>query len=375
MNLRIDKYKADKILNIHKYVDSWFWDKYSAYPYKGCQFGCEFCYNREARYRPYEDPDDFSRVITIKENADELLREELTKVPIDLVAIGDYQPVERKYKLSRKMLEVCLDSGFPIFILERSPLVLRDLDILEDINKKSLGIVAFSIITTKQSKNYSKLRFFEPKSPNVNRRFKAMNRISRKGILTGTVFMPILPYIYDDDRNIEEVIKKTIAYGGNFVVGGGLTLGRGYKKRYFDILEKIDPSLISKYRILYPTYNVYGPDPKYYGEIAQKVAELCEKYEISDRIPRPISFFPEKLRLNKKIAEIFFDKEYRLEIKNKSVYRAWAYRKAAWALESLEENVFEIYREKGLKGLVGIKGIGDFFSRQIEKEIKKIIRI
>jgi len=73
MKVKILRYKANKILNIHKYVDSWFWNKYSAYPYKGCQFGCEFCYNREARFRPYKDPEDFSRVITIKENAAELV--------------------------------------------------------------------------------------------------------------------------------------------------------------------------------------------------------------------------------------------------------------------------------------------------------------
>lgn len=375
MNVKIVKYKADKVLNIHKYVDSWFWDKYSAYPYKGCQFGCEFCYNREARYRPYEDPDDFSRVITIKENAPELLRNELTKVPTDLIAIGDYQPVERRYKISRKMLKVCLDLGFPVFILERSPLVLRDLDILKEINKKGFALVAFSIITTPKSKNYSKLRFFEPKSPKVNRRFKAMKKISKSGILTGTVFMPILPYIFDDDENIENVIKMTVANGGSFIVAGGLTLGRGYKKRYFDILKKIDPSLVNKYRILYPSYNVYGPDPIYMGEIANKVTELCEKYKISDRIPRPTRFFPEKLRLNKKIAEIFFDKVYRLEIKNKSFYRVWGYRKASWALDALKENIYDIYKEKGLKGLDEIKDIGEFFSEQIEKEIKKLISI
>ena len=375
MKVKILRYKVNKILNIHKYVDSWFWNKYSAYPYKGCQFGCEFCYNREARFRPYKDPEDFSKVITIKQNAAELLRDELSKVPVDLIAIGDYQPVERKNKISRKMLGVCLDLKFPVFILERSPLVLRDLDILEDINKNTTAIIAFSIITTPKSKNYSKLRFFEPKSPKVNKRFEVMRKISKKGILTGTVFMPILPYIFDDDENIEDVIKMTVANGGSFVVGGGLTLGRGYKKRYFDILERINPLLVKKYKALYPTYNVYGPDPEYLGKIALKVTEICEKYQINDRIPRPIEFFPEKIKLNKKIAEIFFDKVYRMEIENKSVYRVWAYRKASWALDALEENVYNIYKESGLIGLDEIRDIGEFFSRQIEEEIKKLIRI
>ena len=124
MDVQYVPYRAKKILNIHKHADSWFWDKYSAHPYIGCEHGCEYCYSREAKYSRYSDPDDFSKVIKVKENAAELLRKELSRVHKDIVIVSDYQPVEKKTELSRKMLQVCLDLEFPVSFLEKSPLVL-----------------------------------------------------------------------------------------------------------------------------------------------------------------------------------------------------------------------------------------------------------
>jgi DNA repair photolyase len=123
-------YSPKQVLNKHKRPDHWFWVRYTTHPYIGCQHGCEFCYCRENKYAPYEDMADFAYMIKIKENAPSLMRRALAKTPKDIIFLGDYQPAERKFKISRKMLEVCLELDFPVFILERSPLVLRDLDLL-----------------------------------------------------------------------------------------------------------------------------------------------------------------------------------------------------------------------------------------------------
>ena len=128
-------YRPRTILNKHKRPDHWFWTRYTAYPYKGCQHRCVFCYCRERRYCPFEEVADFGHVIQIKENAPDLLRRALARAPVDVVGTGDYQAVERKSGLSRRMLEVCLELGFPVFVLERSPLVLRDLDLLREIQE------------------------------------------------------------------------------------------------------------------------------------------------------------------------------------------------------------------------------------------------
>jgi len=114
-------FRPKTILNRGKRADHCFWSRYSAYPYKGCMHGCEFCYCREKHYCPFDDPDDFGYIIKVKENAPELLRRALSRLPVDLVMTGDYQAAERKFGLSRKMLEAGLELGFPVSVLERSP--------------------------------------------------------------------------------------------------------------------------------------------------------------------------------------------------------------------------------------------------------------
>ena len=101
------------------------------------------------------DADEFSHLIKIKENAPQLLRKALARLPVDMIFTGDYQAAERKFKLSRQMLEVCLELGFPVFVLTRSPLVLRDLDLFQAINQRSRAVVAFSIISTPEFAQYT----------------------------------------------------------------------------------------------------------------------------------------------------------------------------------------------------------------------------
>ena len=116
---------------------------------------------------------------------------------------GDYQPAERKFELSRKVLEVCLELGFPVAVLERSPLVLRDLELLQDVNDRATAVVFFSTICTPDSRGYEPVREMENLAPAMEKRFEAMERIAGAGILTGTRMMPILPGLCDDDANLQ----------------------------------------------------------------------------------------------------------------------------------------------------------------------------
>ncbi|MGQ9718750.1 MAG: radical SAM protein [Nitrososphaerales archaeon] len=203
-NAEYKTHRPERILNVYKHCDGgWFWSKYSAHPYIGCEYGCLYCYEWDRKYNPYDDPEDFDRIVQVKKNTLGLLRKELVKKPIDLIAIGDWQPAEAKYRLSRGMLEVVLDLGFPVFINEKSPLVLRDLDLIKKINNKAYANIGFSIMTTKDDRMRM---IFEPKAPTVRSRFDAMASFAKEGLSTGTVFMPILPYIYDDDENLEAVM-------------------------------------------------------------------------------------------------------------------------------------------------------------------------
>jgi DNA repair photolyase len=365
MEMQYVSYRPKKIVNTHKHTDSWFWDKYSAHPYIGCEYGCEYCYSREKKYSRYDNPDDFSKIIKIKENAPELLRKELGRVQKDTVIVGDYQPIEEKTKLSRKMLKVCLDLGFPVSLLEKSPLVLRDIDLIEEINKKNWASVTFSIITTKDDQVRE---LFEPRASSVSSRFSAIKKFSDKGILTGVAFMPILPFIYDNDNNLEAVVKATAENGGQFVLAGGLTLASSQKEHYMKVLAKRFPELIPKYEQMYR--GNYGPECHYSGELGKKVSKLCQKYGIKDRMPRYIPDGP--LAINKRVSERLQNKLYQMELDCISNYKIWAYRKAAWTLEDLTESVAEIYAQSGKKGLENLKSVGKSLATEIEVQLQEI---
>lgn len=358
-------YKAKKILNIHKHIDGgWYWTKYSAHPYLGCEFGCQYCYGRDKHYCPYDNIDDFDKLIKIKENAPELLKKELKDKPKELISVGEWQPVEAKYHLSRKMLATCYDLGFPVFVLEKSPLILQDLDLLKKINKKAGVISGFSIITTKDD---NLRQIFEPKAPSVKSRFEAMKKFADAGIVTGTHFMPILPFIYDNDENLESVIKMTKKFGGQYILGSSLTLWGEVKNYFYNVLAKHFPDLVNKYDEIFNDKNKFS---NYWQQIGLKIKKLCKKYKILVYIPRPVNFYEKDLQLNKKIAEKFYlkAKEFK-ECGEKYKYREWAYRKAAWAIDDLKESLASIYKHTWLVGLQRIPGIGNRLAHEIEKEL------
>ena len=362
-------YKPKTILNKAKRADHWFWTRYSAYPYLGCQHGCEFCYCREQKYSPYDDPDDFSHVIKVKENAPELLRRALKNAPLDAIFTADYQPAERKFQMSRRMLEVCLETGFPVFVLERNPGILRDLDLLKAIHQKARATVAFSIITTPDSKNYERVCQMEHLAPPAKKRFEAMQKIAEAGIPVGTCMMPILPGLCDDAANLEAVVRWTANHGGSFVLASGLTLSDQQKEYFFGVLRERFPDLLALYQRLYPPKS-YGPVGTDFHQIALRVREACEKHGIRDRMPRPI--VPgEKRALNKRVVELLADQLHEMELNAEPDHRLWAYRKAAWAIEDMAEDIGLVYRTMGLKGLQTIPNVGQPLGTVVEGFLAK----
>jgi len=95
-------YRLKTVLNKGKRADHWFWTRYSAYPYIGCQHACLFCYCREKHYCPFDDPNDFGYVVKVKQNAPDLLCKALGRLPVDMITTGDYQAAEKKFEVSRR---------------------------------------------------------------------------------------------------------------------------------------------------------------------------------------------------------------------------------------------------------------------------------
>ncbi|MBM3133179.1 MAG: radical SAM protein [Chloroflexi bacterium] len=373
MVLQFKEYTVRKIVNIHKHVDGpWFWCKYTAHPYVGCRSGCEFCYQRGGRYLGRRDPDSYDKLIRVKTNAVELLRKELSRLEKEIITVGDWQaPAERRYGLSRGMLEAVLDADFPLFVVERSPMLLRDLDLLVEINRQMWVGVMFSISNVDPALK----RAFEPRSPGVKLRLRAMEKLAEAGITVGTALMPVIPVAGDDDTHLEDAIKATREHGGSFVVAGGMTMDGVQAARTLAAARKFDPRLADQWRKLFrwaeggvPTYS---PPGSYNARLGLKVRELCTRYGLRDRMPRYIARGP--LAINKRIAERLFLKTYDLELEEANIYQIWAHRKAAWGVDECPLNVADLYRDRGEAGLRELPGVGGGIARQIAAWLKSEI--
>ena len=367
MKLEFQEYRVRKIVNVHKHVDGpWFWGKYTAHPYVGCRSGCYFCYSRGSRYLGHRDPHTFDTLIRIKTNAIELLRKELPSLERDVISVGDWQqPAEERYKLSRQMLEVVLENQFPLFIIARSPLLTRDLDLLVEINKQTWVGVLYSISNLDPAVKSA----FEPRSPGVKRRLQAMQALAEAGIYTGTAMMPVIPFVGDDKTHLEEVIAATKDHGGQCVLSGGLTMSGAQAEWTLDAARRYDPSLEDSLREMY-NWSVSGkpdmsPPRNYNARLGLLVRDLCAKHGLLDRMPRYIA--PGALAVNKRIAERLFLKTYDLELEMAKDYHIWAYRKAAWTVDELPESVDKIYRKRGETGLRELPGIGKSIAGQIAR--------
>lgn len=365
VKLEFKEYQTKRILNVHKHVDGpWFWTKYSAHPYVGCRSGCEFCYLRGSRYLGRRDPETFDSVIQVKTNAVELLRGELFSRDPDVINAGDWQqPAEDRYRLSRGMLEVVLEHSFPLFVVERSPLLTRDLDLLLEINEKAWVGVVFSISGLSREQKQA----FEPRSPGVARRLQAMAELAEAGILVGTAMMPILPFVGDDGGNLEEVVIATKDHGGSFVLGGGLTMDGAQAERTMEAYRQYDAALVPRIRQMYrggrPGEPAYGPPGTYSADLSRRLRQVCQRHGLLDRMPRYIA--PGPLAANKRIAERLFLRTYDLELEGAPQRVIWAYRKAAWTIDELSESVAGFYAGSGEEGLRQLPTIGKSIAGRI----------
>jgi len=224
-------------------------------------------------------------------------------------------------------------------------------------------VVAFSIISTPDSRNYATICKLEGLAPNAVKRFKAMEQLAREDILTGTVAMPLLPGLCEDDDNLQSLAAWTARYGGKFVLGGGLTLADQQKGFFLRAVNQTCPGILPIYKQSYPegSYSSF----KSWRSNGVKIHEFCQQVGISDRIPRPI--IPgEKRYRNKRIVEQLANQIHELELEAAPNTQIWGYRKAAWAIEDLESDIGLIYKTLGLKGLQSIPNVSVRLAKEIE---------
>jgi len=215
-------------------------------PYRGCEFGCVYCYARYTHeFLELRDPMDFERRIFVKRMAGEVLQRTLSRTPIgaDQIALGTatdpYQPAERKFELTRSMLEVFAQiGGLNLSITTKSALIERDVDLLEQINCRSRLSVNFSLITL----NRRLQRILEPRAPRPALRLTAMKKLSGAGIRCNVLMMPMIPGITDAPAAIESVIRAARRAGALAVWWRSLFLKPAAARRFLPFINENFPA-------------------------------------------------------------------------------------------------------------------------------------
>ena len=197
---------------------------YSLNPYQGCEHGCIYCYARNSHeYWGYSAGTEFESNILIKKNAPDLLRTWLRKTtrktePIVISGNTDcYQPAEKKYQLTRKILQVFAEYRHPCSIITKNALIKRDLDVLKELASQDLVKVAVSITTLDESLR----REMEPRTASVHNRLNTINELSNAGIPVSVMIAPVIPGL--NDHEIPQLLEKTAQHGA---IDAGFTVVR-----------------------------------------------------------------------------------------------------------------------------------------------------
>jgi len=215
-------------------------------PYRGCEFGCVYCYARYTHeFLELRDPMDFERRIFVKRMAGEVLQRTLSRTPIgvDQIALGTatdpYQPAERKFELTRAMLEVFAKvGGLNLSITTKSALIARDFDLLQEINRRSRLSVNFSLITL----NRRLQRILEPRAPRPALRLAAIQKLSGAGIRCNVLMMPMIPGLTDGPLAIEAVIRAARRAGASAVWWRSLFLKPAAARRFLPFIKENFPA-------------------------------------------------------------------------------------------------------------------------------------
>jgi DNA repair photolyase len=275
---------AKSVLNDTDVTGMGFW---SINPYVGCAFGCAYCYARYAHRYVIErnvtaHPEQkllreafetlppwlaFERQIFVKENAADVLRrtlrhgseKHLRLINGEGIGIGTatdpYQPAERRFRITRGILEVLAEhERIRVWIITKSPLVTRDVDLLRRIGRHNEVSVHISLITVDREL----ARRLEPRAPTPDARLRALARLRDHGIDAGINVMPVLPGITDRPDQLEPLVKAVAEAGATHIAACALRLRSAARQRYLPFIEKEFPHLASRYRATYASSHHAG---------------------------------------------------------------------------------------------------------------------
>ena len=348
----ITEIQSKTILRKYKKVDSWFVASYGMNVYRGCLHNCAYC---DGRAEGYYVEGEFGKDIQVKINAPELLTKELNpsrkRKPVRKGfiitggGVGDaYQPAEKKYGLSRKVLEIIKHYKHPVHILTKSTLVERDIDIIKEINKQNRAIISFSF--SGMDENIGKI--MEPCVPSPLKRIELISKLKNEGITCGIYFMPIIPFLTDSAAQIEHIFSKAKEVGVDFIIYGAMTLKPGRQKEYFmKAVDQHNPEIKNYYGRIFLNNQWGGVNEDYYGTLNKRILDINKKYKLPLRIPPHL--YNDILNENDYISVILGQIDNLLNLRGEKS----PYGYAAWNISQLTEPISSIRNN-----LRSIKGIG-----------------
>ncbi|MDL2232729.1 radical SAM protein [Ruminococcaceae bacterium OttesenSCG-928-L11] len=238
----------------------WFGTEYKMNIYRGCCHGCIYCDSRSDCYQI-----DRFDTVRAKENALAIIRDDLRrKVKPGVVMTGatsdPYNPFEEELQLSRHALELISAYGFGVGIATKSPLIVRDIDILLDIMEHSPVIAKLTITTVDDDLG----KRLEPYAPPVSQRFAALNQLTDKGIFAGVLLMPVLPWITDSPEQILALVERARECGARFIYPWfGLSMRSGQREHLYAQFDERFPGMREKYTAAFgERYNCPSPRAK-----------------------------------------------------------------------------------------------------------------
>ena len=269
------EYISAKTLVVKNKSTSWFGTEYNMNIYKGCTHGCIYCDSRSRCY----NIQDFSKV-KIKENSLEIIRSELKRKSVTgVISTGSmsdpYNTLEEKTKLTREALKLIDYYKYGVAIATKSPLIVRDIDILKRIQSHSPVICKITITTFDDKLS----KVVEPNVAPSSERFEALKKLADNGIYCGILLMPILPYINDTEENIIKIVRKANEVGVKFIYPAfGMTLRDNQRDYYFKSLDENFKGLKERYMKEYKNNYMCG-SPKA-RQLYNIFKEECNKNNI-----------------------------------------------------------------------------------------------
>lgn len=241
--------------------------------YRGCSHGCIYCDSRSRCYQfdhPFED-------IEVKRNAPELLEQALKskkkKCMIGTGSMSDpYMHCEEQLQLTRKCLEIIRKYEFGVTMITKSDRILRDIDLLDEINRSAKCVVQMTLTTYDDEL----CKIIEPNVCNTKRRIEVLEEMQKRGIPTVVWVTPILPFINDTEENITSILNECARVGVKGIIdfGMGLTLREGDREYYYQALDKYFPGLKEKYIETYGNaYELPSPNARELRNILKKICK------------------------------------------------------------------------------------------------------